>query len=104
LRANPARTPEPCDPDTVADAPPIDTGADRFDAPDDLMSRHDRHLVESDVTFAELQIRATDAASDDPSHDHARLGPAELDVSRLERSRGGRTLPFENHGAHAMYT
>ncbi len=103
VRADAARAAEPRDTDAIADAPTLDAGAHRFDPPDDLMTWHDRHLAERDVPFTELQIGPTNAARNHARHDHPRLGPAELDLARLERSGRGRTLPLENHGAHASY-
>jgi hypothetical protein len=66
---------EPGNADPLIDTKPFDAGSDRIDPADDLMTGDDRIFAGGQFTIQNMQIGATDAASQHLHSDLARSGP-----------------------------
>ena len=90
---------QPGDAGAIADLPAVDAGADRLDAPDDLVPGDDRTLAHREVTLAQLQVGAADAARGDAQEKLARAGRLGFALDGDAAGRWPRARLLQHHGA-----
>ena len=89
---------EPRNADPRPDREPGDTGPDRVDASDDLVTEDDRKLRIREISVGDVEVRSADTARGDPD---AKLARARLRIGELDRlERRARLL--ECHRQHGF--